>query len=251
MNEYAEDDWLPMRHLLVPVLLFTAVTVHAADGVVLLHGIGLNPSSLSKMEAALKDAGYQTLNLDYPDRKQDLAGIVTEINPAITSFAASVSGSVSFVTHSMGGLVARGYIATHRPSNLGRVVMLSPPNSGSEVADFLKSNPVYEAFYGPAGQQLTTYQDPSLSALLGKVDYPLGIIAGDRSIDPVSSFLLIPGPDDGKVAVSRTMVEGMADFTVIHATHTFMMDNPQVISNTLLFLRESRFQHSFTNTKRW
>lgn len=234
--------FLIVKCLFTLTLSLAALSAHAADGVVLLHGIARGPSSLSQIEAALQDAGYATLNLDYPSRRKDLAEIVVAVDPSITAFAGSVSGSIHFVTHSMGGLVARSYINTHRPTNLGRVVMLSPPNSGSEVADFLQSNPAYKTFYGPAGQQLITSQSPSLTTLLGKVDYPLGVIAGDRSIDPVSSLLLIPGPDDGKVAVSRTTVEGMADFTVAHATHTFMMDNPDVISQTLMFLKRGTFK---------
>lgn len=215
--------------------------LQAADGVVLLHGIARSPASLEKMEAALKGAGYRTLNLSYPARTESLEGIVAGIDPAVAAFAGSIEGQVHFVTHSMGGLVARGYIHRHRPANLGRVVMLAPPNGGSDVADFLLGNPAYTYFFGPAGQQLSTHQAPALKELLGNVDYPLGVIAGDRSVNLISSWLVIPGPDDGKVSVSQTAVEGMSSSIVLHVTHPFMMSNPAVISQTLMFLRGGRF----------
>ena len=118
--------------------------------------------------------------------------------------------------------------------------MLGPPNKGSEVADFFKGFFLYEKIYGPAGQELgTEHQD--YSALLGGVDFELGVIAGDRSIDPISSTI-IPGPDDGKVGVDRTRLPGMKDHIVIHATHTFMMNNKTVLKQTVHFLKSGEFK---------
>ena len=108
----------------------------------------------------------------------------------------------------MGGLLARAYIVRHRPANLGRVVMLAPPNQGSEIVDLLGASRMYDRCFGPAGRQLGTRPGERLRTLLGTVDYPLGVIAGDRAIDPLG-WLLVPGPNDGRVAVARTGVAGM------------------------------------------
>ena len=142
----------------------------------------------------------------------------------------------------MGGLVIRALLNKYRPKNLGRVVMLGTPNQGSEVADFFKNNPIYKGFFGPAGQQLTTDQ-ANIKDLLGTVDYELGIIAGDRSIDPISSTILV-GKDDGKVSVKRSKINGMTDHVVIHTTHTFMMKNKNVIKQTDYFITHGKFQHN-------
>ena len=173
------------------------------DGVVLLHGISRTARSFRKMQAALERAGFATLNLDYASRRKALEALAEDIHPAIQRFADRIDGSVHFVCHSMGGLLARVYIARHRPKRLGRVVMLGTPNSGSEIADRLKNFGAYRAFFGPAGQQLGTQRDAAIEALFPPVDYPVGIIAGNRSIDPVAGTML-PKPHDGRVSVANT-----------------------------------------------
>ena len=132
------------------------------DGVVLLHGISRTALSFRKMQLALERAGFATLNLDYASRRKPLEALAEDIHPAIQHFADRIDGSIHFVCHSMGGLLARVYIARHRPERLGRVVMLGTPNSGSEIADRLKNFGVYRAFFGPAGQQLGTQRDDAI-----------------------------------------------------------------------------------------
>ena len=211
------------------------------EGVLLLHGIARRAASLRPLERRLTAAGYATLNLDYPARRLGLADIAEAIAPAVAAFGADVT-RLHLVTHSMGGLVARVLLARHRPNHLGRVVMLGPPNGGSEVADALHRLPPYRRFFGPAGVELVTFRGPAQERLFGPVDFPLGIIAGRRSLYPLAS-LLLPGPNDGRVTVARTQVEGMADHIVLPAAHPTMMWNRRILSETLHFLREGRFDH--------
>ncbi len=213
------------------------------DGIVFLHGIARSARSLTKIEQALQADGYATLNLDYPARSRCIADIVAALQPEISRFADTCPGRLHFVTHSMGGLVARAFIARHRPDRLGHVVMLAPPNEGSEIADLLGGNALYRAFFGPAGAELVTKRSDSLCEVLGRVDYPLGVIAGDRSLDPVG-WLLLPGANDGRVSVERTRVAGMADHIVIHGTHTLIMNNPEAIAQVRHFLKHGQFTHS-------
>lgn len=224
------------------------------DEVILLHGIARSSASLGKLEQGLRQAGFSTLNLDYPSRKHSLEALVEGIHRDLSEFAARQAAPLHFVTHSMGGLLARAYIARYRPANLGRVVMLAPPNQGSEIADLLDAGRIYNRYFGPAGKQLGTRSGERLRTLLGTVDYPLGIIAGDRAIDPLG-WLLVPGPNDGKVAVVRTRVNGMADHVTLHATHALMMRNADVIRHAVGFLRSGRFpvRHRFAKSmrKRW
>jgi pimeloyl-ACP methyl ester carboxylesterase len=211
------------------------------DGIVLLHGIARRSGSLAGLERILKADGYGTLNLDYPSRSSGLDDITLQLQEPIARFDAGLDGRLHFVTHSMGGLVARAYITRHRPERLGHVVMLAPPNEGSEIADLLKRNPLYRAFFGPAGAELVTARPDELQRLLGPVDYPLGVIAGDRSLYPLSS-LLLPGPNDGRVSVERTRVTGMSDHITVHATHPLIMRNREAIEQVRHFLRHGRFR---------
>jgi pimeloyl-ACP methyl ester carboxylesterase len=210
------------------------------DGVVLLHGISRTARSFRKMQAALEGASYATLNLDYASRRKALEALAEDIHPAIQRFADGIDGSVHFVCHSMGGLLARVYIARYRPKQLGRVVMLGTPNSGSEIADRLGHLKLYRAFFGPAGQQLGTQRDAAIEALFPPVDYSVGIIAGNRSIYPLASALL-PKPHDGRVSIANTKLDGMADHIVIPASHPWLMRNSIAIAQTIAFLKDGKF----------
>jgi hypothetical protein len=194
------------------------------------------------MERALQRAGFATLNLDYASRKRPIEALVDDIHPAIAEFSESVS-ALHFVTHSMGGLLARAYLASYRPHRLQRIVMLGPPNNGSEVVDVLKDVALFQAFFGPAGQQLGTKH----IELLARLPLPrceVGIIAGNRTIAPVSSFFIVPRPNDGKVSVASTKLDGMADHIVLKASHSLMLLNRGAIDQTIAFLREGQFAHA-------
>ncbi|HEV7261087.1 MAG TPA: alpha/beta fold hydrolase [Bosea sp. (in: a-proteobacteria)] len=213
------------------------------DGIVLLHGIARRSGSLEALENALQADGYRTLNLDYPARSHNIEDIVAFMREPVVRFGAELDGELHFVTHSMGGLVARAYVNRHRPERLGRVVMLAPPNEGSEIADLLGNNALFRAFFGPAGSELGTERPEALCEVLGGVDYPLGVIAGDRSFYPIGS-LMLAGANDGRVSVERTKVAGMADHITIHATHPLIMRNREAIAQTRHFLKHGRFERS-------
>ncbi|MGX1352771.1 pimeloyl-ACP methyl ester carboxylesterase [Bradyrhizobium elkanii] len=210
------------------------------DGVVLLHGISRTARSFRRMELALRAAGFATLNLDYDSRRKGLDALAEDIHPSLDQFARSLDGSVHFVCHSMGGLLARVYLARHRPARLGRVVMLGTPNGGSEIADRLKNLAAYRAYFGPAGQQLVTRRDATTSALLPPIDYSAGIIAGNRSVYPITSIGL-PRPHDGRVSVANTRLDGMADHIVIRTSHPWLVRNREAIAQTIAFLQEGKF----------
>ncbi len=193
------------------------------------------------MQRAVEAAGFTTLNLDYASRRKPLDALAEDIRPAIEGFAGHIDGSLHFVCHSMGGLLARVYLARYRPQRLGRVVMLGTPNGGSEIADRLKNFVPYRAFFGPAGQQLGTLRDADLSALLPPVDYAVGVVAGSRSIYPMAGTLL-PKPHDGRVSVENTRLDGMADHVVVATTHPWLVRNGDAIARTIAFLRNGRFQ---------
>ena len=211
------------------------------DGVVLLHGISRTSRSFRKMQASVEAAGYATLNVGYASRSKALEALAEDIHPAVERFAVSLDGCVHFVCHSMGGLLARVYVARHRPKRLGRVVMLGTPNGGSEIADRLKHIGAYRAWFGPAGQQLGTQRDAAVVAMFPAVDYPVGIIAGNRSVYPITSAFL-PRPHDGRVSVENTRLDGMADHIIVETSHPWLVRNGPAIAQTIAFLRDGHFR---------
>ena len=235
--KFIKSSLLIVYILLAPMPGFAGAS--QGDYVVLLHGIARSANSMEKLADNIKNQGYQVLNLDYPSTKHPLEVLVEQINEQVKRFNQDPNRKIHFVSHSMGGVLVRGFLNKYRPKNLGRVVMLAPPNQGSEASDFWKDNWLFNFIYGPAGKQLITDQS-KLKEFLGKINYELGVIAGDFSIDPFHSFI-IPGPDDGKVSIKRTKVEGMKDHVVISATHTFIMNNKDALIQTLNFLDKGEF----------
>ena len=209
-------------------------------GVVLLHGIARTSVSLTRLERALRANGFATLNIDYASRRKPIAGLADDIHPEVARFAKR-EAPLHFVAHSMGGILTRAYIAKYRPDRLAGVVMLGTPNGGSEVADLLSGYRLYNAFYGPAGLELTTTSTSRPDALPA-VDYPVGVIAGNRFIDPVAGLLVLPKPNDGRVSVQSAMVAGMADHIVVKASHTGLPRHAGAIEQTIAFLRDGRFR---------
>jgi len=213
-----------------------------AAHVILLHGMGRSRRSMSKMADHLAASGYAVVNLDYPSTGADIetlsSGVVAEA--VETCRSKNPEAPIHFVTHSLGGILVRHYLQNHTLPPGSRVVMLSPPNRGSEVADLLKDFFLYRWIMGPAGQQLGTSAD-ALPNRLGPVDVPVGIITGDHSLEPWFSSR-VPGPDDGKVSVARARLPEMADFLVVHRSHGFIMNGPEVVEQTRHFLRHGKFK---------
>jgi len=206
----------------------------------LLHGLARTSHSMNKAGKLLATYGYKIINVDYPSRKNNIETLALDfITPALKQCESAGIIKIHFLTHSMGGILIRYYLSTRRIDKLGRVVMLAPPNQGSEVVDKLACWSMFNVINGPAGLQMGTDKN-SIPNTLGPVNFPTGIIAGDKTVNPLLS-LLIPDTNDGKISVSRAQVQGMKDFIVMPYSHTFMMQRVAVIEQALHFIQQSYF----------
>lgn len=213
-----------------------------ADRVVLVHGLGESRHRMMPLERALRADGYATLNQTYASRTLALPQIVDGLHAAIAAWALA-DEPINFVGHSLGGLVIRAYIHAHRPAVLGRVVLLGTPNGGSGLMDLLIRLGVQGWVGGAVSDLLSTRPPAEVVALLGRVDYPLGVIAGDFWPDMGTGWLL-PRPNDGKVTIASTRVAGMHDHIVLPVGHTFMPAQRAVITQTRHFLKTGGFDRA-------
>jgi pimeloyl-ACP methyl ester carboxylesterase len=229
------------RLALVIVFLAVAPPSAAVDCVVLLHGLARTAASMDAMQAALADAGYATVNIDYPSRHHSVEELAEMAVPeGVEACRAKPNVErIHFVTHSLGGILVRQFLACNELEELGRVVMLAPPNQGSAAVDELAYLPGFDWLNGPAGRQLGKGEG-SVPLRLGPADFELGIIAGSRTIDPITSAVL-DNPDDGRVSVVDTRLEGMRDFVVVEHSHAFIMRMREPIELTIRFLTRGSF----------
>ena len=216
------------------------------EWVILLHGLGRFRQSMRKLEQHLKSQGYSTINLAYPSTTKSIETIAeTHLAAAVQDCEAQGAAKIHFVGHSLGGLIVRQYLQRHSVHAGSRLVMLSPPNQGSELVDLLMQVPLlYQWVTGPAGQELGTGPD-SVASRLKPVGIEVGVIAGNRSVNLLFSAFM-DGPDDGMVSVKSTMLPEMRDFIVVPNTHTFIMRDPQVMRQVAYFLKHGRFDHGGT-----
>jgi triacylglycerol lipase len=234
------------KHRLAGLLILLATngiqaTEPAPEGVILLHGLARTTRSMEPMAEALRDAGFIVVNQGYPSRSTAISNLTAYLDQALADPVLAACPRVHLVTHSMGGILVRLRLTQGVPPRLGRHVMLGPPNQGSEVVDKIGDWAPFRWINGPAGKELGT--GPTGPAALGPARLETGIIAGRWTINGGNS-LLIPGPDDGKVSVEHTKLEGMKDHIVLRSPHPFIMRNRKAIALTIRFLRTGSFSEN-------
>jgi hypothetical protein len=205
--------------------------------VLLVHGIARGPGTFGDLPRALRAAGYDAAAISYPSTRAGLEDHARRLRDVILRL--EDADTVSFVTHSMGGLVVRKALEDQSWQTVikpGRLVMIAPPNQGSAVARFLKDSPAYLALYGPAGQQLV----PDVAMRIAAPRIPFGIIAGGKG-DETGFNPLLPGDDDGTVSVAETRLDGAQDFKVLPRLHGIIARSPAIEPHVARFLATGEF----------
>lgn len=209
------------------------------QNVILLHGVAKTKHCMHKLGKYLQTQGYFVINQSYPSFSDSIPVIAEQTIGALLK-QCPAGQPIHFVTHSMGGILVRSYLAKHNVENLGRVVMLGPPNQGSALVDILGKLVTNKQLCKQAIMQLGT-QRHDLPQQIGSANFELGIIAGKRTLNPILS-LFLAGRNDGKVSVENTKLSGMKAHLTLPVTHPFMMRNNRVIKQVQHFLEHGRFE---------
>jgi hypothetical protein len=207
--------------------------------VILLHGLGRTSGSMQFMEKFLAKSGYRTVNRSYPSTSLPIEEVADKYVPHFIDDCGGQAVRIHFVTHSLGGIILRYYLQFNDLPEGSRIVMLSPPNQGSELADRFRDQIWYQWLMGPSGQQLTTDAE-SLPNRLGPIRLEVGVIAGRKTLEPWFSWM-IPGEDDGKVSVDHARLSEMKDFLVVDHGHSFIMNSQEVKKQVRHFLEFGYF----------
>ena len=219
----------------------TISTKSDCECVILLHGLGRTAASMGKIEKMLAESGFQVWNQTYPSRTFTIEKLAeSHIIKGLLKCQDWGATRIHFITHSLGGILIREYLQTHKIRKLDKIIMLAPPNHGSDVADKLKGNFFFKRIMGPAGQQLGTGKTDKAKSFK-PIPGIIGILAGIKSYDPWFSWIF-NGPNDGKVSVEATKLEEMGDFLLVNHGHTFIMNGDDVIEQVLHFLENSKFR---------
>jgi triacylglycerol lipase len=206
--------------------------------VILVHGLLSSPRAMLKIRKELALNGYGVINYGYDSRVQSIQTVSEGLGRIIAERVPVSARELHFVTHSLGALVVRYYLSEERVNNLGRFVMIAPPNQGSVWGRTLVKNiPAFKYLLGISGEELQyslKYRPP----LPPPCEF--GIISGgtgtQRGLNP-----FIPGDNDATVAVSETMLAGMKDHIIIPGQHTMLLFQKRVIDNVISFLGTGKF----------
>ena len=224
----------------------------AADSrelVVVLHGLNVTSVTMRRIERALERSGYRVVNSSYPSRTMRAEDIADKWLPQLLAANnAAAAPCVHFVTHSLGGIIVRLWLRDcGAPANMGRVVMFTPPNHGSEIPDHFRGNPLRRSFFrlltGINGARLGGAAAPdSLARALPAfpLRIELGVIAGNRPLNPLF-VRWFNGPNDGTVSVASTKLDGMSDHIVMPYSHTGIVMRSAAIAQAIAFLRDGKF----------
>jgi hypothetical protein len=211
------------------------------DYLVVLHGWTTGYDNLREARAHFRKAGYYVVGLRYPSRTAEPTELLKKyIRPGIAKYCTDQERKIHFLTHSLGGVLLREYLKTDRPANLGRVVMLAPPNHGTELVDRIADRRAIARFIGPTALRLNTGED-SWPKSLGKVDFPVGIIMGSAPRRFPLTSKLLPGSDDGIVSIESGKLDGMSGLIQIPAFHTSLPDKPVAWQQAQQFIEHGRF----------
>ncbi|MEN0063645.1 MAG: alpha/beta hydrolase [Myxococcota bacterium] len=220
-----------------------AVPLTSDHAVILLHGLFRSRGAMGRMARALAEDGYAPATVHYPSTRRDIDGHAEQVEGVLDRIVGPTQ--VSFVGHSLGGIVARRVLDRTRPwrdhLTPRRLVTLGSPHQGAAIAEALHRVPGFRRFAGPTLTELTP-----ANAKPQPPPVPFAVIAGGRRGTGFNP--LLEGDDDMTVRVDEAMLEGADDTLVLDAVHTLIMMDRRAIDAVRHYLSTGRLSPAATET---
>ena len=194
------------------------------QAVILLHGLAAHRLVMVRLSKFLNDHGYETSNWGYRSIRGSIESHARAFQKQLDELVCNGRHeAVHIVAHSMGGIIARRVLGLSRPENLGRLVMLGPPNRGSHVARKL-SRPL--GGICPALRELSDSHDSYVNQLgePGDIEYGIIAAAADRVVKLPSTFL-----------------DGQSDHIILPGHHGLLPWRRDTAMQVIHFLRTGKF----------
>jgi len=204
--------------------------------VVVIHGALRSQAGLWPIVWFLRRQGFDARAFGYATRRETLAQHGERLEGFIAGWLKGQVPGLGILTHSMGGLVARAYLArpgAQAQSRRQRVVMLAPPNQGAALAARMRGFRPFHWLYGAAAEELQPERASGLGAPPASAE--LLILAGGRHGSEVGYSRRIPGNNDGLVGVAETALPGVTP-EFVGGVHSTLQWRPTVLRRAAEFL---------------
>jgi hypothetical protein len=222
------------------LLLLIPISLYGSHKIYLIHGFGGFQFTMNKIEKSIKNERYQTVNYGYKSFN-DLDTIGKQLYLQIKN---SNVDTISFVTHSMGALLVRSmlqYSANDKYfPKIFRIIMIAPPNRGTEIADFYSSFGIVNYFFGQNVKYMKTDSDSYANRLPKPYDSEIGIIAGIRG-KKHGYNLFLNGDNDGGIKPEKTKIGIEKDYITVIGQHNFLLMKKYVSKLVIEFLKYGSF----------
>ncbi|MDY0315302.1 MAG: putative lipase [Bacteroidales bacterium] len=214
----------------------------ATHKVYLLHGYGSPKTIMNKIKKDLEKSDFIVENYAYPAFYVDLDSLGKNLYLDILE---DNYDSVSFVTHSMGGLVVRNMLKYSGTDlsfpKIFRIVMIAPPNRGADIADFFKNTKLIKKMLGPNVEKMTTDSTSYANQLPIPINTELGIIVGESKYKAGYNWF-IGRKNDGLLIPERVFLGNEKDVAICNYSHLGVVKNKKPRKLVLEFLKHGNFK---------
>ena len=197
--------------------------------VILLHGLWMPGASMQWFASKLSAAGFDTEIFAY----HSVADGPDTAVPRLVEMLGQTRSDI--VAHSLGGLIALQALCDAPSLQVGRVVCLGSPLTGSGAATGMLRWAPAAAMLGRSAALLQN----GLACWEGRAE--VGVIAGCVPHGLGALLAGFDGHHDGTVAIEETRLPGVSDHVVVEASHSGLLFSAEAVDQAVAFLRSGRF----------